>query len=78
MSGSLPEGLKLQNIDVVPASIQVITLSKNIKKLKIVTEPINLDEISETTTLTPKLIIPEEVQSVNGKQPSVEVTLEVE
>jgi diadenylate cyclase len=76
--GALPEGLNLQKIDVVPASIQVITLSKNIKKLKIVTEPINLEEISETTKLTPKLIIPEEVQSVNGRQPSVEVTIEIE
>jgi diadenylate cyclase len=77
-SGSLPEGLKLKKIDIVPASIQVITLSKNIKKLKIVTEPINLEEISETTKLTAQLIIPEEVQSVNGRQPSVEITIEIE
>ncbi|MBW2637934.1 MAG: DNA integrity scanning protein DisA nucleotide-binding domain protein, partial [Deltaproteobacteria bacterium] len=77
-SGALPEGLKLKNIDITPASIQVITLSKKIKNLKIVTEPINLEEISETTTLTPQLIIPEEVQSVNGRQPSIEVTIEIE
>jgi diadenylate cyclase len=76
--GALPEGLNLKNIDIAPASIQVITLSKNIKNLKIVTEPINLEEISETTKLTPRLIIPEEVQSVNGRQPSVEVTIEIE
>jgi len=77
-SGVLPEGLILQRIDIVPTSIQVITLSKDIKKIKIATEPINLGDISETTTLTPKLIIPNEVQSVNGRQPSVEVTVEIE
>jgi YbbR domain-containing protein len=77
-SGALPEGLKLRKIDIVPASIQVITLSKNIKNIKIVTEPINLEEISGTTKLAPRLIIPEEVASVNGRQPSVEVTIEIE
>jgi diadenylate cyclase len=77
-SGTLSKGLKLQQINVTPATIQVITFMKDIKNLKIVTEPINLNDISETTILTPQIIFPPEVQFVNGKRPSVEVTIKIE
>jgi diadenylate cyclase len=77
-SGTLSEEVTLQKIEVSPSSVQVITLSKNLKNLKIVTEPINLENITATTKITPRLIIPAEVQFVDGKQPSVEVTIEIE
>jgi len=76
-SGALPKGLSLQKVNVSPASVQLKAPAKNIKNIKITTEPINLQEITATTKLKPQLIVPPEVQFGNGKQPSVEVTIEV-
>ncbi|MBN2538539.1 MAG: diadenylate cyclase [Deltaproteobacteria bacterium] len=77
-SGTLPKGLDLQKINVSPASVKLKAPAKNIKNIKIITEPIDLMEITATTKLTPQLVIPPGVQFADGKQPSVEVTIEVE
>ncbi|HOO90326.1 MAG TPA: diadenylate cyclase, partial [Syntrophales bacterium] len=77
-SGALPEGLILRKVTVSPSSVQLKVPEKNIKKIKITTEPIDLLEITATTKLTPQLVVPPGVQFADGKQPTVEVTIEVE
>jgi len=77
LSGTLPKGLRLRKVTVSPASVQLKAPKKDIKHIKITTEPINLREITATTRFTPQLIVPPEARFVNGKQPSVEVIIEV-
>ncbi len=77
LSGTLPKGLAIRKVTVSPASVQLKAPAKNIKHIKITTEPINLQEITATTRFTPQLIVPPEIQCASGKQPSVEVTIEV-
>jgi diadenylate cyclase len=77
-SGKLPPGLTLRQIVVSPKSIQVMALSKGKKHIQILTEPINLQDITTTSMLTPKLVLPEDIQFVNNKPPAVQVTIEIE
>ena len=77
LSGALPKGLILRKVTVSPASVQLKAPKKDIKNIKITTEPINLREITATTKLEPQLIVPQKAQFVEGEQPSVEVTIEV-
>ena len=77
LSGSLPEGLNLGNITASPPSVQLKALKKDIKRIKVTTEPINIEEITKTTKVTPQLIIPPEARFAEGKSPPVEVTIEV-
>jgi diadenylate cyclase len=75
--GTLPKGLRVRKVNVSPSSVHLKAPAKDIKTIKITTEPINLREITATTTLTPQLIVPAGVQFANGKSPSIEVTVEV-
>jgi diadenylate cyclase len=77
LSGALPKGLAIRKVTVSPASIQLKVPAKDIKTVKITTEPIDLREITSTTRFTPQIIVPPEAQFADGKQPSVEVTIEV-
>lgn len=77
LSGSLPKGLALRKVAISPASIQLKGIKKNIKHIKVTTEPIDLREITATTTVTPQLVVPPEVRFIDGKRPPVEVTIEV-
>ncbi|MDD5724035.1 MAG: diadenylate cyclase [Syntrophales bacterium] len=77
LSGTLPKGLRLRKVTVSPSSVEIKVPTKDIKTIKITTEPINLQEITTTTKFTPQLIVPPEAQFAGGKQPSVEVTIEV-
>ena len=78
LSGTLPKGLILRKVTVSPASVQLKAPKKDIKNIKITTELINLREITATTKLEPQLTVPSKAQFVEGEQPSVEVTIEVE
>lgn len=78
LSGSLPKGLVLGKVTVSPASVQIKAPKKNVKQVKITTEPINLREITATTTLTRQLVVPPAVRFAGGERPAAEVTIEVE
>jgi len=77
-AGNLPPGLVLRQIVVNPKSIQVMAPPKGKRRVQILTEPINLQGITTTSTLTPKLVLPPDVRFVSDKPPPVQVTIEVE
>jgi diadenylate cyclase len=77
-SGKLPPGLALLRIASNPKSIQVMAPPHRKKRAEILTEPINLQGITATSTLSPKLLLPPDTRFVNDKPPSVQVTIEVE
>ena len=56
----------------------MITQKANIKKVKVFTEPIDLSLLTETTKLTPGLVLPPGSDFTNGKQPAVTITIELE
>jgi uncharacterized protein (TIGR00159 family) len=79
ITGEPPGGLAVQRIEVIPPSVTVLIPSKlRGKNMTGRTEPINLREVSKTTTIVPKLIFPSEVRFVNGKPPGVKVTIELQ
>ncbi|NVM21245.1 MAG: DNA integrity scanning protein DisA nucleotide-binding domain protein [Desulfobacterales bacterium] len=78
IKGALPSRLTLQKIVVTPPSVTVLASPKLQKSgIRIRTEPIALEQVTETTTLAPKLLFPTEIRFFDGKPPSVKVTIEV-
>lgn len=77
-SGALPSGLTVRQIVVIPKSIQVMALPKGKRRVEILTEPINLQDVIITSTFTPKLVLPSDARFVNDKPPNVQVTIEIE
>jgi len=77
-SEKLPPGLALRRIVVNPKSIQVMAPPKGKRHVQILTEPISLKDITTTSTLSPKLVLPPDTRFVNDKSPTVQVTIEVE
>ena len=75
-AGSLKKGYILDKIEVKPSRVQVIA-SPNLRdsEVKVYTDPIDLSQLTETTTLTPKLAIPTSVRFPTGKYPEVKVKL---
>ena len=79
ITGEPPDGLAVRRIEVIPPSVTVLIPSRlRGKNMPGRTEPINLREVSKTTTVVPKLIFPSEARFVNGKPPSVKVTIELQ
>jgi YbbR domain-containing protein len=76
--GKLPHGLALRQITVTPRSVRVMALPQSKKDVEILTEPIDLNNINDTLTLTPKLVSPLNIQFINDKQPLVRITIKVE
>jgi len=75
---ALPAGLTIQKISVIPPYIRVLIPSKLYQsKIKIRTAPIDLKQITSTTTVIPKLIIPTEVHFEDKGKPSVKVVIKV-
>lgn len=71
-------GAMIKEIKIEPQNVAVRipdTVDRN--KILITTEPIDLKSITETTTLTPKLIIPAEIRFPDDKLPEVKVTIKV-
>ena len=77
-SGKLPPGVALRQIMVDPKSIQVMGPSHTKKRAQILTEPINLQDITATTILATKLVLPPNMRFVNDTPPTVQVTVEIE
>ena len=76
--GRVPSKVKIVQIKTLPEKVQVLIPSTTAQdKIKITTEPIDLREITETTTLIPKLIIPPEVRFQDDKYPEIKVIVEV-
>jgi len=77
-SGSVPKTIRLEKITVIPQKVKVIA-SPNVKDeaIKIFTESIDLTKVTESITLTPKLVVPTDIRFLNGKEPVVKVNIEV-
>ena len=76
-TGRLSEELVLKNIEVAPEYVKVMTQKKNEGNLEVTTEPINLESITSTTKITPKLLLPPTMQFTGKKPPPVTVTITV-
>lgn len=77
--GRLPAGVILKEIKADPQTISVTVPSTTpVDNLIITTEPIDLRNITETLTLSPKLIVSPEIRLRGDKFPEVKVTIEVE
>ncbi len=71
-------GVIIQKITVTPSSIKVLMPGKLYRnKMKIQTTPIDLRQITSTTTLAPKLSIPPEVHFESGREPSIKVIIKI-
>ncbi len=76
--GKVPPDMELVGIEVSPESVAIMVSSKfNGGSLKVVTDPIDLGKIEETTTLTPELTLPDGALFADERGPNVEVTIEV-
>ncbi len=76
--GDLAKGLQLIGIKVLPSSIRVRLRRVDMdQELKILTEPVRLDALTQTLVVKPKLILPANVSLVDPDPPEVRVTVEV-
>lgn len=77
--GRSPSGVTIREIKVEPKEVSVIVPSTVPRsQLTIVTEPIDLKTITETITLSPKLVIAPDIRFADDKPPDVKVIIEVE
>lgn len=76
--GRPPPDIVINEIKIIPAEVSVIVPSfVSLEKITLATEPIDLKSITQTTTLTPKLILPPEVRFPDDKYPEVKVIINV-
>ena len=75
---SLAENLSLQRISITPSKVRVL-IDSHVKpeKIKIETEPIDLQKIFFTTTLDTKIVLPAGVSFPDGKSPDTRVIIKV-
>jgi uncharacterized protein (TIGR00159 family) len=77
-SGSLPAGISLQKIEVMPPSVPVLVSPRLYRNnIRLRTRPIELKNITSTVALTPDLVIPPEIRFPGEKLPAVVVTVRV-
>jgi YbbR domain-containing protein len=77
-TGSLPQSVTLQRIEVTPPVVSVLIsprLRNNGTVLK--TKPLDLSFITTTTTFNPELLLPPEVRFIGDKPPSIAVIVKV-
>jgi diadenylate cyclase len=71
-------GIIVQKITVTPSSLRVLVPSRQLRNnIKIKTAPIDLQSLTATTTLKPKLVIPPEVHFEGKREPSVNVVIKI-
>lgn len=71
-------GVIIQKITITPSSVRVLVPGRQLRNnIKIKTAPIDLQQLTATKTLKPKLIIPPEVQFEGKREPSVNVVIKV-
>ena len=74
--GNPPAGYTLERIEVMPPMANVLISTALRKKgFKIRTEPIGLDQLTQTTTVSRKLLLPSEVRFIDGRPLGVKVTI---
>jgi Uncharacterized conserved protein len=79
MEKSLPPRLKLFSATVEPQQVKVMVPQERKEDfLSIHTEPVNLDEITQSTIVRTKLILPDQVQLAAGSAMLVKVKIDVE
>jgi len=77
--GRLPSDVKINQIRVLPQEVSCLVPSTvPLDKITISTEPVDLSTVTETTEITPKLIILPDVSFTEGKLPEVKVIIKVE
>ena len=77
-SGSLPAGLQLESIKAEPASLPVLVWrSQRDSTGQLLTEPIDLSEITESASMEANLILPRHVRLPSGERPSVRLWVTV-
>ena len=75
---SLPNNLSLQRISVSPQKINLLFDSRmNHEKIKIETEPIDLQNIASNTTIDTKVVLPDGVYFPERKPPTIRVIISV-
>jgi len=76
--GKTPAGYKVSRVEVTPVSIPMLIPSKGWNgSLKALTESIDLRTLTETTTVSPSLILPNGARPIGPKPPKVDVKVEV-
>jgi hypothetical protein len=71
-------GVIVQKITVTPSSLKLLVPSRQLRNnITIKTAPIDLQSLTATTTLKPKLVIPPEVQFEDKREPSVTVVIKI-
>ena len=76
--GELSKHLRLVNLKVQPTTLRVKVRSAQSEATeKLLTEPIDLTQITQTTLLRVNLLLPEYVRLLEGSTPEVRVTVEV-
>lgn len=76
--GRLPQGIQLLGIKVLPSSVRVRLRRVDMdKELRIATEPVKLDAVTQTLVIKPRLLLPPNVSFLEAEPPEVRVTVEV-
>jgi hypothetical protein len=74
--GNLPTGYILERIEASPPLVKVLVPSSLGRTgVKVRTEAIGLDEMTQTTTVTSKLLLPADVRPADGKPLVVKATI---
>ena len=74
--GNPQTGYTLERIEATPPLAKVLVpLALSQKGFRIRTEPIVLNQLNQTTTVTPKIVLPPEVRLVDGKPLGVKLTI---
>ncbi len=77
-SGSLPPGVTMQRIDASPSSVIALVPPKLLKNgLRITTKPIDLRQITASTTIASEIDYPAEVRFPADRPPAVIVNIKV-
>ena len=78
VQNSLPRNLSLQKITLSPSTVKVLIDPRiNPERIRIETEPVDLREISMTTTVSTKVVLPVGVSFPDGKSPAISATIKV-
>jgi uncharacterized protein (TIGR00159 family) len=77
--GKLPVGLKIVSVTVLPEKVMTLSPAASIKDrvFSLITTPIYLDSIHESTSVYCKVIAPPAIQPADKRWPDVEVVIKV-
>ncbi|MFH0763921.1 MAG: diadenylate cyclase [Candidatus Omnitrophota bacterium] len=77
--GKPPSGVAVRGMKIEPEAVSIMapsTMSRD--KISVSTEPVDLASITETTTITPKLIVTPDIRFPQDKIPDLKVIIEAE